>query len=183
MKNPETTDEELLALIKTGDRDAFEVLYGRWVSRLLALAVSILVDRAQAEEILQETLLEVWRTAGAFDPSKGSARAWLVTMTRRRAIDRVRSSEAARRREERRPDEDLPFDVTAEAVETSIVAKEVRDALEALGEPHKTTIELAYFTGLTHRQIAEQMNTPLGTVKTRIRDGVARLGMIMGGGR
>lgn len=183
MNFPETTDERLLALIVSGDRDAFEALYGRWASRLLALSVRILVDRAQAEEVLQEALLEVWRTAGSFDPSKGSARAWLVTLTRRRAIDRVRSAEAARRREELRPDEGVPFDSTAEAVEASIAAGEVRDALDALGEPHRTTILLAYFAGLTHKQIAERTDTPLGTVKTRIRDGVARLGTIMGGGR
>lgn len=174
------TDEDLLARVGGGDREAFSELYRRWAPRLLALAARILVDRHQAEEVLQDALLEVWRTAPSFDPAKGSARAWLVTLVRRRAIDRVRSSEAARRREERRPDEDLPFDSTAEAVHASIAATEVRAALEALGEPHKSTVELAYFAGLTHTQIAEATATPLGTVKSRIRDGVARLGTLMG---
>lgn len=115
--------------------------------------MSTLVDQAQVEEILQETFLEVWHTAGAFDLSKGGTRAWLVVMTRRRTIGRACSSEAAHRHEERRPGEDLSFGMIAEAAEVFTVVKEVQDALEALGESYKATIELTYFTGLTHRQI------------------------------
>ncbi|MBO3725412.1 sigma-70 family RNA polymerase sigma factor [Actinomyces bowdenii] len=168
-------DGECLQQVAAGDAEAFARLYDRWSGRLFALVLQIVVDRAQSEEVLQELFLEVWRTAASFSPQRGSARAWLVTMARRRAIDRVRAAQAARDRESRwrgyMPDTDL----TLHSVEERIEAAEVRRALAAVGEPHRSAIELAYFTGLTHQEIARRTGVPLGTVKSRIRSGMARL--------
>ena len=173
-------DNALIRGVAAGDHEAFAEFYDRWSGRLLALIVQILVDRAQGEEVLQEVFLEIWRTAPAFSPSRGSARAWAVTMARRRAIDRVRSSQAARDREDQwrgyMPDTDL----TLQTVEDRLVGEEVRRALDAVGEPQRSTLVMAYFTGLTHTEIARRTGVPLGTVKTRIRNGIARLRKEMG---
>lgn len=173
-------DETLLGRVAAGDEDAFALLYDRWAGRLLALVRRVLVDPAQSEEVLQEVLLEVWRTAGSFDPARGSARAWMAVMARRRAVDRVRSSESVRRREQRWVPTMPDADSTAQSIEDAFEAEEVRAALDAVGEPQRTTLLLAYVEGLTHSQIAERTGTPLGTVKTRVRDGVARLRTEMG---
>lgn len=169
------SEGEWIAQVADGDADAFARLYDAWSSRLFALIVQIVVDRAQSEEVLQEVFLEVWRTAGSYSPARGSVRAWLVTMARRRAIDRVRSSQSSRERESRWRDYMPDVDQTVQQVEDRLVGEQVHRALEAVGEPYRSTIELAYFTGLTHREIARRTGTPLGTVKTRIRDGMARL--------
>ena len=173
-------DNALIRGVAAGDHEAFAEFYDRWSGRLLALIVQSLVDRAQGEEVLQEVFLEIWRTAPAFSPSRGSARAWAVTMARRRAIDRVRSSQAARDREDQwrgyMPDTDL----TLQAVEDRLVGEDVRRALDAVGEPQRSTLVMAYFTGLTHSEIARRTGVPLGTVKTRIRNGIARLRKEMG---
>lgn len=173
-------DNALIRRAAAGDHDAFAEFYDRWSGRLLALIVQILVDRAQSEEVLQEVFLEIWRSASDFSPDRGSARAWAVTMARRRAIDRVRSSQAARDREDQwhgyLPDTDL----TVQAVEDRLVGQDVRRALDAVGEPQRSTLVMAYFTGLTHTEIARRTGVPLGTVKTRIRNGIARLRKEMG---
>lgn len=174
------SDETLLGRVAAGDEGAFVLLYDRWAGRLLALVRRVLVDLAQSEEVLQEVLLEVWRTAGSFDPARGSARAWMPVMARRRAVDRVRASESARRREQRWVPTMPDADSTAQSIEDAFEAEEVRAALDAVGEPQRTTLLLAYVEGLTHSQIAERTGTPLGTVKTRVRDGVARLRTEMG---
>ena len=173
-------DNALIRRAAAGDHDAFAEFYDRWSGRLLALIVQILVDRAQSEEVLQEVFLEIWRTAPAFSPSRGSARAWVVTMARRRAIDRVRSSQAARDREEQWRDYMPDVDLTVQAVEDSLAGEDVRRALDAVGEPQRSTLVMAYFTGLTHTEIARRTGVPLGTVKTRIRNGIARLRKEMG---
>lgn len=170
-----SSEGEWIAQVADGDADAFARLYDAWSSRLFALILQIVVDRAQSEEVLQEVFLEVWRTASSFSQARGSARAWLVTMARRRAIDRVRSSQSSRDRESRWHDYMPDVDLTVQQVEDRLVGEQVHRALEAVGEPYRSTIELAYFTGLTHREIARRTGTPLGTVKTRIRDGMARL--------
>ena len=173
-------DNALIRGVAAGDHEAFAEFYDRWSGRLLALIVQILVDRAQSEEVLQEVFLEIWRTAPAFSPSRGSARAWAVTMARRRAIDRVRSSQAARDREEQWRDYMPDVDLTVQAVEDSLAGEDVRRALDAVGEPQRSTLVMAYFTGLTHTEIARRTGVPLGTVKTRIRNGIARLRKEMG---
>lgn len=173
-------DNTLIVRVAAGDRDAFAEFYDRWAGRLFALIVRILVDRAQSEEVLQEVFLEIWRSAASFSPERGSARAWAVTMARRRAVDRVRSSQAARDREEQWRDYMPDVDLTVQAVEDSLAGEDVRRALDAVGEPQRSTLVMAYFTGLTHTEIARRTGVPLGTVKTRIRNGIARLRKEMG---
>lgn len=167
--------DALLGRVARGDEHAFAELYDAWAGRLLALILRIVIDRAQSEEVLQEVMLEAWRRAPSFDPSRGTGRAWLVTMARHRAIDRVRSAQAARDREDAWQDYLPDSDVTVAEVEDRMEAGRVREALDAVGEPHRTTIALAYFTGLTHTEIAKRMGVPLGTVKSRIRDGMAKM--------
>lgn len=176
-------DAALLQRVAQRDQDAFALLYDRWSGRLLALVLQALVDRAQSEEVLQEVFLEIWRRAHDFDPSRGSARAWVVTMARRRAVDRVRASQAARDRDQRWQGYMPDVDLTVQQVEDRIDGEEVRRALDAVGEPQRSTLVLAYFTGLTHAEISRRTGVPLGTVKTRIRDGIARLRTEMGVGR
>ncbi|MDP9800569.1 RNA polymerase sigma-70 factor (ECF subfamily) [Arcanobacterium wilhelmae] len=175
-------DSVLLVKVARGDREAFARIYDTWSGRIFSLICSIVVDRAQSEEVLQEVFLEVWQRSGAFDPAKGSARAYLVTLARRRAIDRVRASQAARDRDAAQPVE-REFDETLAEVEERIVAQDVRTALAKIGEPHKSTVELAFLTGYTHAQIADLQQVPLGTVKSRIRDGLAKMKSILEGER
>lgn len=175
--------DALLERVAQGDEQAFAELYDAWAGRLLALIIRIVVDRAQSEEVLQEVMLEAWRRAPSFDPARGTGRAWLVTMARHRAIDRVRAAQAARDREDAWQGYLPDTDVTVAEVEDRMEASRVRQALDAVGEPHRTTIALAYFTGLTHTEIAQRMGVPLGTVKSRIRDGMAKMRTHLGGQR
>lgn len=174
-KQNQVADDVLMERVVGRDQEAFAELYDRWAGRLLALVVQVLVDHSQSEEVLQEVFLEVWRRAESFDPDKGSLRAWLVTLARRRAVDRVRSSQAARDRDQRWSAAMPEVDLTVQSVEDNLEAEELRQALAAVGEPHRSTLVLAYFTGLTHAQIATRTGVPLGTVKTRVRDGLIKL--------
>ena len=169
---------EDLQLVAEGDKRAFARLYDAWAPTLFALISCVLKDRAQAEEVLQDTFLHVWRRAPSYDPGRGSVRAWLTTIGRRRAIDRVRSAQAARDRELASPP-DVDWDQTAEEAESRIAGGDVRRALGSLGEPHKTVILLSYFGGLSHSRIADATGLPLGTVKSTIRQALARLRTIL----
>ncbi|WP_175956939.1 sigma-70 family RNA polymerase sigma factor [Schaalia sp. Marseille-Q2122] len=174
------TEAEMLSRISRGDQEAFAYLYDAWSGRMYALIVQILVDRAQSEEVLQEVFLEIWQRAPQFDADKGSGRAWMVTIARRRAIDRVRSSQRARERENSWTNYLPDIDSTLAQVEERLAGAEVHEALAAIGEPHKTAVALAYFTGMTHVEIAEYQGVPVGTAKTRIRDGIKKLRTVMG---
>lgn len=174
-------DRRLLRAVAARDERAFAELYDRWAGRLFALVLQVVRDRAQSEEVLQDVFWQVWTSADSYDPTRGSARAWLVTLTRRRAIDRVRSSQASRDRELRHHGLYPAFDSTLDSIEERFEGERVRKALGRVGEPHRTTIVLAYFTGLTHSQIADRMQVPLGTVKSRIRDGMEKLRHEIGG--
>lgn len=171
---PRDLGREDLQLVAEGDKRAFARLYDAWAPTLFALIRCVLKDRAQAEEVLQDTFLHVWRRAPSYDPGRGSVRAWLTTIARRRAIDRVRSAQAARDRELASPP-DVDWDQTAEEAESRIAGGDVRRALSSLGEPHKTVILLSYFGGLSHSRIADATGLPLGTVKSTIRQALARL--------
>jgi RNA polymerase sigma-70 factor (ECF subfamily) len=137
----------------------------------------VLRDSAQAEEVAQETLLEVWRTAARFDRARGSALAWVMTIAHRRAVDRVRSEAAATAREARVVAAATPAlaDEVAEAVESSLEAERVSRCLDGLTELQRESITLAYYSGYTYPQVASALSVALGTVKTRIRDGLKRL--------
>lgn len=169
--------ERLLEAAATGDQSAFSDLYDATAARVHGLVLRVLTDRAQAEEVTQEVFLEVWRTASKFDASRGSALGWLLTLAHRRAVDRVRSAVAAKRREAtyEREAEQPAYDSTEETVSSRLDAERVRTALVALTDHQRKAVELAYFGGHTHTEVAEVLGIPLGTAKSRIRDGLARL--------
>ena len=156
---------------------AFESVYDQVAAPVFGLIRRVLRNPAQSEEVAQEALLEVWRTAGRFDPARGSALTWVMTIAHRRAVDRVRSEAAATDREARAaavvpvaaPDE------VAETVESSLEAERVRRCMGGLSELQRQSITLAYYSGYTYPQVASSLGVALGTVKTRIRDGLKRL--------
>ena len=174
-------DPELLARAATGDQQAFAELYDRSSSLLFTLALRILGDRDEAAEVLQEVYLEVWRKVVRYNPARGSPTAWLVTMTRSRALDRLRSR-AARGYGmtdsiQNTPLTDLPdgnpgpLQASADLELRALVEK----ALDELPEAQREALKLAYYQGLSHTEIAARLNEPLGTVKTRIQLGMSKL--------
>ena len=171
------SEDELLAGVAHGDRDAFATLYDRLGASVYGLVRRVVRDPAQSEEVTQEVLLEVWRTAPRFDVSRGSAVTWIMTMAHRRAVDRVRSEQAARDRNDRAGAREwaAAHDVVAEEVEVRLEQEHVRRALEDLTDLQREAVELAYYGGRTYREVAELLGAPLGTVKTRMRDGLIRL--------
>jgi RNA polymerase sigma-70 factor (ECF subfamily) len=172
----------VLAAVATGDEAAFEVLYDRLSPMVFGLIRRVLRDIAQSEEVAQEVFLEIWRSAPAYDAAKGSPRTWTLTMAHRRAVDRVRASQAAIDREDRagRQDVDRPYDSVTEAVELRLDQEAVRSALDQLTDLQRQAVQLAYFGGYTHTEVSALLGVPLGTVKARIRDGLIRLRDIMG---
>jgi RNA polymerase sigma-70 factor (ECF subfamily) len=139
-------------------------------------------DPAQAEEVAQEAYLELWRGSARFDPARGSAIAWILTIVHRKAVDRVRSAEASSRRDTtyHQQNQAVEHDATAEAAHASLEAHRVRGALTSLTDVQREALELAYFGGYTHTEVATLLDLPVGTAKTRIRDGLIRLRDTMG---
>ena len=168
---------DLLRRCSRGDEAAFAELYDATSRRLFGLVLRIVRDHAMSEEVTQEVYLDVWRTSARFDPSRGSALSWLMTIAHRTAVDRVRSSEASRRRDDTHAatHQDVDFDTTAEAAQASLEAQRVRRALATLTDAQRAAVELAYLGGYTHTEVATLLDLPLGTAKTRIRDGLIRL--------
>jgi len=169
--------EELLRRVARGDTPAFETLYDRVVGTVYGVIRRVLRDPSQSEEVTQEVMVEVWRTATRFDRERGSATTWIHTMAHRRAIDRVRSAQSAHDRDERvaRRDQVDPYDVVVDQVEARLEQEQVRRCLDGLTELQRQSVTLAYFGGYTYREVAEVLDTPLGTVKTRLRDGLIRM--------
>ncbi|NQX15118.1 ECF RNA polymerase sigma factor SigK [Rathayibacter sp. VKM Ac-2857] len=172
----------LLERIAAGEQAAFSQLYDLVASRVLGLITRVLVDRAQSEEVAQEVFLEIWQTAGRFAPNKGSATTWILTMAHRRAIDRVRAAQAGRDRDVRIGIRDLgrDYDQVAEQAEVSLEHEKVTAALGRLTELQRQALQLAYYGGYSHSEIAGILNCPVGTIKTRLRDGMIRLREEMG---
>jgi RNA polymerase sigma-70 factor (ECF subfamily) len=174
---PPATLERLLRDVARGDDAAFEQLYDRMAPSVFGLVKRVLRDPAQSEEVTQEVFLEVWRSAPAYEPGRGSPSAWVLTMAHRRAVDRVRATQASRDRDDvvARRDAAVPYDVVGEEVEARLEQERVRDALASLTELQRQAVQLAFYGGYTHTEVSELLGVPLGTVKTRIRDGLIRL--------
>ncbi|WP_410660769.1 ECF RNA polymerase sigma factor SigK [Amycolatopsis sp. lyj-112] len=172
------TAEELLVRVAKGDERAFDVLYDRLAGPILGLVRRILRDAAQSEEVTQEVMVELWRTATRYAPERGSALNWAMTLAHRRAVDRVRSARASSDREVKATFEAArarPFDEVAEAVAARWERSQVRRCLTNLTELQRESVLLAYYQGYTYREVAEVLQTPHGTIKTRLRDGLIRL--------
>lgn len=171
------SDEDLFGRVARGDRDAFAELYDRYSDRVFGLARKVLRDPSHAEEVAQEVFVEAWRQARRFDAQRGSVATWLMTLAHRRAVDRVRSEQASRDRDERVAvrDQAPDYDHVAEKVETRFEHDQVRRALTELTDLQREAIELAFYGGNTHREVAELLEAPLGTVKTRLRDGLIKM--------
>jgi len=173
---------DLIRRSADGDRGAFTQLYDTLAPRVFGLILRVLVDRAQSEEVLQEVFLEVWQSAARFAPKKGQGRTWVLTIAHRRAIDRVRSAQAGSDRDVRAGLCELasaPASV-ADEVESRMEAEQVASALRQLPEAQREALALAYYGGYSQSEIAALTGTPLGTVKTRMRDGLSRLRIQMG---
>ena len=168
---------DLLRRSARGDEDAFAALYDATSRRLFGLVLRVVRDHAMSEEVTQEVYLDVWRQSARFDPSRGSAISWLMTIAHRTAVDKVRASEASRRRDDAHAatHQDVDFDTTAESAQASLEAQRVRRALTTLTDAQRSAVELAYLGGYTHTEVAKLLDLPLGTAKTRIRDGLIRL--------
>ena len=175
------TTNRLLERCAGGDEDAFAQLYDRVAPAVYGIARGVLVDPSMAEEVTQEVLLNVWVNAASFDPARGSARAWILLQAHRRAVDAVRSEQALRNRVDRVATAafERPFDVVADAVveraSDHSLSRDLKRAMATLTTLQQTAIELAYYKGLTYRQVAEVLGVPVNTAKTRIRDGMLRL--------
>ncbi|MEE4490525.1 sigma-70 family RNA polymerase sigma factor [Streptomyces sp. NPDC050529] len=169
--------QELLGMVARGDQDAFSQVYEAVCGPVLGLVRSVLRDPAQSEEVAQEVLVEVWRTAPRFQAARGSAMNWVLTLAHHRAVDRVRSVEATTAREHKAAllDRTPAFDDVTEQVESRLEQEQVRRCMRTLSELQRESVTLAYYRGLTYREVAELLATPLGTIKTRLRDGLIRL--------
>lgn len=173
---------DLLVRVADGDQRAFADLYDLLSSRVFGLILRVLVNRSQSEEVLQEVFLEVWQSAARFAPNKGQGRTWVLTIAHRRAVDRVRASQSSADRDMRVGTRDLgvAHDSVAEQVELSIEGGKVVAALATLPEPQREALVLSYYGGYSQSEISVLIGAPLGTIKTRMRDGLSRLRSEMG---
>ncbi|WP_166024454.1 ECF RNA polymerase sigma factor SigK [Streptomyces chilikensis] len=169
--------QRLLHAVALGDQEAFAALYDAVAGSVLGVVRAVLRDRAQSEEVAQEVLVEVWRTAPRYRSELGTAVNWILTLAHRRAVDRVRSVEAAAARDTRAAllEHRTAYDEVSEEVESRLEREQVRRCLRTLTELQRQSVTLAYYRGLTYREVAEALALPLGTVKTRLRDGLVRL--------
>ena len=171
-------DAALVHRLLQRDVSAFEELYDRHSRAVYGLVLRILQQASTAEEVVQDVFLQLWRSAGQYDQARGSFIPWLLTLARNRALDQLRlKSERQRRREDQT--EELPAVVTMPDIEGSLDekrrARRVRELIGSLNPQQKRAIELAYFEGLSHSEIANALKEPLGTVKSWIRSGLLRL--------
>jgi len=169
--------DDLLDRAARGDEQAFAAYYDLMADRVYGLIRSVLRDPARSEEVTQEVMLELWRTAPRYTASRGSSTTWALTIAHRRAVDRVRSEVASRDRDHRVAVRDAVTEApdVAVLVEDRLERERVTRALQELTESQRESVELAFYGGYSHREVAAMLDLPLGTVKTRIRDGLIRL--------
>jgi RNA polymerase sigma-70 factor (ECF subfamily) len=165
----------LLLAVARGEHGAFDLVYERLRRRIDSRVRAVLPDHAQVEEVTQEVLLEVWRNSVRYDPAKGSAASWALTIAHRRAVDRVRSAAAASAREQRIAAPPTLHDDVSEAVEDAFDRELLRSSLDQLSGLQREAIVLAFYGGNSYARVASILGVPLGTVKARIRDGLLRL--------
>jgi RNA polymerase sigma factor (sigma-70 family) len=174
LPHAQLSDEALLLLVARGDDEAVAALYDRYGRIAYGLALRILRDSSLAQDAVQDAFLATWRTAASFDPRRGKASTWLLTLVHRRAVDVVRREE--RRRAD--PIDDAPVAVAASTAEEAWVREQrraVQGALAELPSDQREALELAYYGGLTQSELAERLDVPLGTVKSRMFTGLAKL--------
>lgn len=169
---------DLLQRVATGDTEAFAALYDDLSPSVFGLIRKVVRDPELSEEVMQEVFVEVWRIAHRFDPERGNASGWVRTIAHRRAVDRVRSEQTRRNHAHALGEEPehLPSDENLASLNRQVL----KTALATLSDSQRESIELSYYGGLPQAQIAELLDIPLGTVKTRIRDGLIRLRDVLG---
>jgi RNA polymerase sigma-70 factor (ECF subfamily) len=175
----------LLRRVAGGDRAAFAELYDRFAGVLFSVAFRVVNDREVAEDVLQDVFIQIWEKAPLYDPSRGKPMTWAITLTRNKAIDRLRSVQRRNRLHgevEREAKSEVRFDGSgsADAVEVAEAGQIVRGALEKLPDEQRVPIEMAFLKSMTQSEIAEALGQPLGTVKARIRRGLLRLRQVVG---
>jgi RNA polymerase sigma-70 factor, ECF subfamily len=167
--------EAALGLVARGDSAAFALVYDQCAATVLGCVRRVLRDPEQSEEVMQEVLLEVWRSAARFDPVAGSAGAWIAMLAHRRAVDRVRSEQRSAERELRAATASVAYDEVTDVVEARLEHERVRRCLAALTDLQRESVTLAYYQGYSYPEVAQLLGVAVGTVKTRMRDGLIRL--------
>jgi RNA polymerase sigma-70 factor (ECF subfamily) len=173
----------LLGQVARGDRAAFEAICHRFGAIIYGTVRSVVRDPCQSEEVAQEVLVDIWRSASRFDAGRGSAMAWVTTIAHRRAVDRVRAEQKSAERELRAASAVIAYDEVAETVEANLDRERVRRCLASLTSLQREAVTLAYYGGYTYRQVAQLLGVPAGTVSTRMRDGLIRLRDCLGAGQ
>jgi len=172
----QTQADHLLLAVAGGDRPAFETFYDLVAPSVYGLVLSIVRIPARAQEIAQEVFLEAWANAARFDPERGSAKAWILTISRRRAVDHVRATQTTAEREAlvaaREPRD---YDTVVSAVETRLEHQQVRRCLHGLTQLQRQAVVLSFYEGYTQQEVSKLLSVPLGTIKSRLRDGLIRL--------
>ncbi|MGV9271549.1 ECF RNA polymerase sigma factor SigK [Kitasatospora sp. NPDC003701] len=182
--DPEPDLKPLIARVAKGDQDAYAQLYDALAGRAYSLVRRVLRDEAQSEEVTQEVMLDVWRNAARYEPGRGEVAPWVLTIAHRRAVDRVRHCRAVAERDHKvaAGSQETSFDTVAEEVEASLEHQQVRHCLRQLTFLQRQSVLLAYYGGLTYREVSTRLDAPLSTVKTRLRDALIRLRDCMGAG-
>jgi RNA polymerase sigma-70 factor (ECF subfamily) len=177
-QRPVLVAPETMEAVAAGDRAAFDLLYQRMATPVFSLAMRLLRNQAQAEEVTQEIFLEVWRLAATYTPERGSVQGWVLTITHRRAVDRIRASQASQNRDLRTGIRDFHSETSEDVedvVEIRMESQRVREAMSHLTQLQRQAVEMTYLEGLSCREVSEQLSVPMSTVKTRLRDGLIRL--------
>lgn len=166
----------LIERIARGDQEAFARLYDQFAGSVLGVITRVVRNPAYAEEVAQEAMLEIWRQSPRYAPARGSVQSWMLTIAHRRAVDRVRYEQAAQERDRREHERaERPYDEVTEATVIKLESEHLRQCIGTLTELQRESVTLAYYSGHTYSEVAELLRTPLGTVKTRLRDGLIRL--------